>query len=140
MRFQAEGASPIVQGKVVTNPETVATAIRIGNPASWKLAEAARDESNGLIDSVTDEEILKAYKLMTSKEGVFSEPASNASIAGLLKLHEQGKLEPNQTVVAILTGNGLKDPDTAIDLLDSPITPLENDEQAIIDYIERALK
>lgn len=138
--FQAEGASPIVQGKVVTNPETVATAIRIGNPASWKLAEAARDESNGLIDSVTDEEILKAYKLMTSKEGVFSEPASNASIAGLLKLHEQGKLEPNKTVVAILTGNGLKDPDTAIDLLDSPITPLENDEQAIIDYIERALK
>ncbi|MCJ0916651.1 threonine synthase [Mammaliicoccus sciuri] len=138
--FQAEGASPIVQGKVVTNPETVATAIRIGNPASWKLAEAARDESNGLIDSVTDEEILKAYKLMTSKEGVFSEPASNASIAGLLKLHEQGKLEPNQTVVAILTGNGLKDPDTAIDLLDSPITLLENDEQAIIDYIERALK
>ncbi|MEB7403475.1 threonine synthase [Mammaliicoccus sciuri] len=138
--FQAEGASPIVQGKVVTNPETVATAIRIGNPASWKLAEAARDESNGLIDSVTDEEILKAYKLMTSKEGVFSEPASNASIAGLLKLHEQGKLEPNQTVVAILTGNGLKDPDTAIDLLDSPITPLENDEQSIIDYIERALK
>ena len=138
--FQAEGASPIVQGKVVTNPETVATAIRIGNPASWKLAEAARDESNGLIDSVTDEEILKAYKLMTSKEGVFSEPASNASIAGLLKLHEQGKLDPNQTVVAILTGNGLKDPDTAIDLLDSPITPLENDEQAIIDYIERALK
>lgn len=138
--FQAEGASPIVQGKVVTNPETVATAIRIGNPASWKLAEAARDESNGLIDSVTDEEILKAYKLMTSKEGVFSEPASNASIAGLLKLHEQGKLEPNQTVVAILTGNGLKDPDTAIDLLDSPITPLENDERAIIDYIERALQ
>ncbi|PTE32939.1 MULTISPECIES: threonine synthase [Mammaliicoccus] len=138
--FQAEGASPIVQGKVIKNPETVATAIRIGNPASWKLAEAARDESKGLIDSVTDDEILKTYKLMTSKEGVFSEPASNASIAGLLKLHEQGKLEPNQTVVAILTGNGLKDPDTAIDLLDSPITPLENDEQAIIDYIERALK
>ncbi|GAB1612520.1 MULTISPECIES: threonine synthase [Mammaliicoccus] len=138
--FQAEGASPIVQGKVVKNPETVATAIRIGNPASWKMAEEARDESNGLIDSVTDEEILKAYKLMTSKEGVFSEPASNASIAGLLKLHEQGKLKPNQTVVAILTGNGLKDPDTAIDLLDSPITPLENDEQSIIDYIESALR
>lgn len=138
--FQAEGASPIVQGKVVKNPETVATAIRIGNPASWKMAEEARDESNGLIDSVTDEEILKAYKLMTSKEGVFSEPASNASIAGLLKLHEQGKLKPNQTVVAILTGNGLKDPDTAIDLLASPITPLENDEQSIIDYIESALR
>ena len=138
--FQADGASPIVQGKVVKNPETVATAIRIGNPASWKMAEEARDESNGLIDSVTDEEILKAYKLMTSKEGVFSEPASNASIAGLLKLHEQGKLKPNQTVVAILTGNGLKDPDTAIDLLDSPITPLENDEQSIIDYIESALR
>lgn len=138
--FQAEGASPIVQGKVVEQPETIATAIRIGNPASWKLAEEARDESNGLIDSVTDDEILDAYQLMTRKEGVFSEPASNASIAGLLKLHEQGKLKPNQTVVAILTGNGLKDPDTAISLLDSPITPLENDEQAIVDYIERALQ
>lgn len=138
--FQAEGASPIVQGKVVEQPETIATAIRIGNPASWKLAEEARDESNGLIDSVTDDEILDAYQLMTRKEGVFSEPASNASIAGLLKLHEQGQLKPNQTVVAILTGNGLKDPDTAISLLDSPITPLENDEQAIVDYIERALQ
>lgn len=138
--FQAEGAAPIVKGKVVTNPETIATAIRIGNPASWKTAEEAKEESNGLIDSVTDDEILNAYQLMTSKEGVFSEPASNASIAGLLKLHEQGKLDANQTVVAILTGNGLKDPDTAISLLDSPITPLENDEQAIIEYIERALQ
>ena len=134
--FQAEGASPIVQGKVVKNPETVATAIRIGNPASWKMAEEARDESNGLIDSVTDEEILKAYKLMTSKEGVFSEPASNASIAGLLKLHEQGKLKPNQTVVAILTGNGLKDPDTAISLLDNPIKSLPNDKESIVKYIK----
>lgn len=85
--FQAEGASPIVQNKVIKNPETIATAIRIGNPASWDKATNALKESNGLIDSVTDDEILEAYQLMTTKEGVFSEPASNASIAGLIKLH-----------------------------------------------------
>ena len=90
--FQAEGASPIVQNKVIKNPETIATAIRIGNPASWKKATVALEESNGLIDSVTDDEILEAYQLMTSKEGVFSEPASNASIAGLIKLQRAGKL------------------------------------------------
>ncbi|WP_430523194.1 threonine synthase [Staphylococcus aureus] len=90
--FQAEGASPIVQNKVIKNPETIATAIRIGNPASWDKATNALKESNGLIDSVTDDEILEAYQLMTTKEGVFSEPASNASIAGLIKLHRQGKL------------------------------------------------
>ncbi|HHO5478658.1 TPA: threonine synthase [Staphylococcus aureus] len=137
--FQAEGASPIVQNKVIKNPETIATAIRIGNPASWDKATNALKESNGLIDSVTDDEILEAYQLMTTKEGVFSEPASNASIAGLIKLHRQGKLPQGKKVVAILTGNGLKDPDTAISLLDNPIKPLQNDKDSIIDYIKGAL-
>ncbi|MGV3243867.1 threonine synthase [Staphylococcus sp. 11261D007BR] len=138
--FQAEGASPIVQNKVVKNPETVATAIRIGNPASWKKAVQAIDESKGHIDSVTDEEILEAYQLMTSKEGIFSEPASNASIAGLIKMSKMGKLEKGQKVVAVLTGNGLKDPDTAISLLKNPIQPLPNDKDSIIQYIKDALK
>ncbi|HDR2072412.1 TPA: pyridoxal-phosphate dependent enzyme [Staphylococcus aureus] len=137
--FQAEGASPIVQNKVIKNPETIATAIRIGNPASWDKATNALKESNGLIDSVTDDEILEAYQLMTTKEGVFSEPASNASIAGLIKLHRQGKLPQGKKVVAILTGNGLKDPDPAISLLDNPIKPLPNDKDSIIDYIKGAL-
>lgn len=138
--FQAEGASPIVQNKIVKNPETVATAIRIGNPASWKKAVQAIDESKGHIDAVTDEEILEAYQLMTSKEGIFSEPASNASIAGLIKMSEIGKLEKGQKVVAVLTGNGLKDPDTAISLLKNPIQPLPNDKDSIIQYIKDALK
>ncbi len=115
--FEAEGAAPIVRGEVVTKPETVATAIRIGNPASWKLAEAARDESGGLIDWVSDQEILEAYQLLSSKEGVFVEPASAASVAGLRKLVSQGKLDlRNSRVVCVLTGNGLKDPDTAVKL------------------------
>mgnify|MGYP001106394697 FL=1 len=124
--FQAEGASPIVQNKVIKNPETVATAIRIGNPASWQKAINALNESNGLIDSVKDEEILEAYQMMATNEGIFSEPASNASIAGLIKLHRAGKLPKGKKVVAVLTGNGLKDPDTAISLLDNPIQPLQN--------------
>ena len=118
--FQAAGAAPIVQNEVVKNPETVATAIRIGNPASWDKATAALEESNGQIDSVTDEEILEAYQKLASTEGVFSEPASNASIAGLIKLHRAGQLPQGKRVVAVLTGNGLKDPDTAISLLDNP--------------------
>lgn len=134
--FQAAGAAPIVQNKVIKNPETVATAIRIGNPASWQKAVKALEESNGLIDSVTDDEILEAYQLMTTNEGVFSEPASNASIAGLIKLHRAGKLPKGKKVVAILTGNGLKDPDTAISLLDNPIQPLPNDKDSIIKYIK----
>ena len=137
--FQAEGASPIVQNKVIKNPETIATAIRIGNPASWKKATVALEESNGLIDSVTDDEILEAYQLMTSKEGVFSEPASNASIAGLIKLQRAGKLSKGKKVVAILTGNGLKDPDTAISVLDNPIQPLPNNKESIINYIKGTL-
>ena len=130
--FQAEGASPIVQNKVIKNPETIATEIRIGNPAICKKATVALEESNGLIDSVTDDEILEAYQLMTSKEGVFSEPASNASIAGLIKLQRAGKLSKGKKVVAILTGNGLKDPDTAISVLDNPIQPLPNNKDCLL--------
>ncbi len=113
MGFQAEGAAPIVRGHVVDKPETVATAIRIGNPASWQKAVAARDESGGVIDMISDEEILTAYHLLASKEGIFCEPASAASVAGLLKLTREGLDLSNKSVVCILTGNGLKDADTA---------------------------
>ncbi|MBI4944513.1 MAG: threonine synthase [Actinobacteria bacterium] len=112
--FQAAGAAPIVLGHPVDHPETIATAIRIGNPASWKQAEAARDESGGLIDSVTDEEILAAHRLLSSAEGVFVEPASAASVAGLLKAHTAGLLDRGQTVVCTVTGHGLKDPQWAL--------------------------
>jgi len=111
MGFQAEGAAPIVRNMIIEAPQTIATAIRIGNPASWKQAVAARDESGGIIDSVTDDEILAAYKLMAGKEGVFGEPASAAPLAGLLKMLKQGKSYKGKTIVCIVTGNGLKDPD-----------------------------
>jgi len=107
--FQAAGAAPIVNGAVVTNPETIATAIRIGNPASWQQAVDARDSSGGLIDSVTDEEILAAYRFVASKEGVFVEPSSAAGIAGLIKKQAQGKLPKGKKIVITVTGNGLKD-------------------------------
>ena len=107
--FQAAGSAPIVNGAVVTNPETIATAIRIGNPASWQQAVDARDSSGGLIDSVTDEEILAAYRLVASKEGVFVEPSSAAGIAGLIKKQAQGKLPKGKKIVITVTGNGLKD-------------------------------
>ncbi len=113
MGIQASGAAPIVLGHKVDNPETIATAIRIGNPASWKYAEAARDESKGTIDMVTDEEILSAYRLLAREEGVFAEPGSIASVAGLIKLKD--KIKEKSNVVCILTGNGLKDPTTAIE-------------------------
>ncbi|MFA5334202.1 MAG: threonine synthase [Candidatus Omnitrophota bacterium] len=126
MGFQAEGAAPIVKGRIVEKPETVATAIRIGNPASWAQAEAARDESRGTIDMVSDKEILEAYKLLASKDGVFAEPASAASVAGLIKLIDKGsfKKSPDKKVkiVCVLTGHGLKDPDRAISLLSKPKT------------------
>jgi len=112
--FQAEGAAPIVLGHLVKNPETVATAIRIGNPASWKQAEAAARDSGGSISIVTDQEILDAYKVIAAKEGIFCEPASAASVAGTLKLHKAGKIPEGSTIVCVLTGHGLKDPDTAI--------------------------
>jgi threonine synthase len=112
--FQAEGAAPIVRGEPVLNPETIATAIRVGNPASWRGAVAARDESNGLIDSVTDEQILHAYRLLPSTEGVFVEPGSASSVAGLLRTAEDGRLPKGSVVVCTVTGHGLKDPDTAL--------------------------
>lgn len=111
---QAAGAAPIVLNEIVENPETVATAIRIGNPASWNLALDALTESNGTILAATDEEILEAYQLLASTEGVFAEPASCASIAGIKKQVVNGSLKKGTTVVAVLTGNGLKDPETAI--------------------------
>ena len=113
MGFQAEGAAPIVRGHVIDKPETVATAIRIGNPASWQKAVAARDESGGVIDMVSDAKILAAYHFLASKEGIFCEPASAASVAGLLKLSRQGMDLSKNSVVCILTGSGLKDADTA---------------------------
>jgi threonine synthase len=112
--FQAAGSAPIVLGHPVDHPETVATAIRIGNPASWKQAVAARDESGGLIDSVTDDEILAAHRLLPAREGVFVEPASAASVAGLIKLHAAGSIDPGQTIVCTVTGHGLKDPQWAL--------------------------
>jgi threonine synthase len=112
--FQAAGAAPIVLGHPVDEPETVATAIRIGNPASWRQAEAARDESGGLIHAVTDEQILAAHRLVSSKEGVFVEPGSAASVAGLLASHEAGLVPAGARIVCTVTGHGLKDPQWAL--------------------------
>ncbi|MCQ4080398.1 threonine synthase [Streptomyces sp. RB6PN25] len=129
--FQASGAAPIVRGEPVRNPQTIATAIRIGNPASWSFAEAARDESGGLIEAVTDRQILSAYRLLASREGVFVEPASAASVAGLLKAAEEGKVDPGQRIVCTVTGNGLKDPDWAVAGAPQPITvPVDADAAA----------
>jgi threonine synthase len=112
--FQASGSAPIVRGEPVKSPQTIATAIRIGNPASWEQAERARDESGGFIDAVTDRQILSAYRLLASREGVFVEPASAASVAGLLKAADEGKVDRGQRIVCTVTGNGLKDPDWAV--------------------------
>ena len=124
--FQAAGAAPIVEGHVFEKPETLATAIRIGNPASWKQAEAARDESFGLIDKVTDDEIVDAYKLIANTAGVFAEPASAASVAGILKKAKEGYFpevsgEEKKDIVCVLTGHGLKDPDRAIKSVERPV-------------------
>ncbi len=127
--FQAAGAAPIVRGEVVPKPSTVATAIRIGNPASWQYALEARDDSGGLIDAVTDREILSAYRLLASQEGVFVEPASASGVAGLLKKSDAGLLDTGQTVVCTVTGHGLKDPDWAIAGAPQPVT-VENDAHA----------
>jgi threonine synthase len=120
--FQAAGAAPIVNGAVVENPSTIATAIRIGNPASWTKALAARDESGGRIDAVTDRAILAAYRLLARSEAVFVEPASAASVAGLLQVAAAGELEPGQRIVCTVTGNGLKDPEWAISGAPAPLT------------------
>jgi len=111
MGFQAEGAAPIVKGKIVERPKTLATAIRIGNPASWKGAVSARDQSGGVIDCVSDDEILAVYKFLARSEGVFGEPASAASVAGLIKMAKQGLKLSGKKVVCLITGTGLKDPD-----------------------------
>ena len=130
--FQAAGAAPLVLGARVTAPETIATAIRIGNPASWDFAIAARDDSGGLIDSVTDEQILAAYHLLAEKEGLFCEPSSAASVAGLLQAKQRGTLDPGQTVVCTLTGNGLKDPHWALEGAPDPIVvPVDADVAAV---------
>ena len=112
--FQADGAAPIVRGEPIEAPETVATAIRIGNPASWQQAVAARDESGGLIEAVSDEEILEAQRLIVRLEGVFCEPASAAGVAGVRRLAAERRIGSGETVVCVLTGHGLKDPDTAL--------------------------
>lgn len=119
--FQAAGAAPIVRGAPVAKPQTIATAIRIGNPASWQQAEAARDDSGGLIDMVTDRAILSAYRLLAAKEGVFVEPASAASVAGLIAKARAGDLDPGQRIVCTVTGNGLKDPEWAISGARQPV-------------------
>ena len=111
--FQAAGAAPIVEGHPIDHPETIATAIKIGNPATWAGAVAARDESRGSIDAVTDDEILAAYRSLAELEGVFCEPSSAASVAGVAKAAASGAIRADELVVAVLTGNGLKDPDTA---------------------------
>ena len=134
MGFQAEGAAPIVKGKVIDKPRTLATAIRIGNPASWKGAVAARDESGGLIDAVNDNEILAAYKVLARKEGVFGEPASAASVAGLIKMVKQGLNLSGKKVVCIITGTGLKDPNLPAKFAE-PFPELPAD----IKVVERAL-
>ena len=134
--FQAEGAAPLVSGEPVENPETIATAIRIGRPASWTGATAARDESGGFIESVSDKEILEAQRLTATKAGVFVEPASAASIAGLKKLADAKRLPPNAIIVCTLTGHGLKDPETATNACPKPVTvPATID--AIREVIER---
>jgi len=137
MGFQAEGAAPIVNGAPVEDPKTIATAIRIGNPASWKRAEQARDESGGTIDMVKDKEILEAYKMIARLEGLFCEPASATGVAGLKKSVDTGKLkvEKGEKVVCIITGHGLKDPDRAIQTSVTP-TSVEPDINLIVNQLQ----
>lgn len=131
--FQAEGAAPLVRGVIVDEPQTLATAIRIGNPASADLARTAVQESGGLFDMASDDEIMHAYNLV-AQEGIFCEPASATPVAGLLKLHAAGRLTPGQTVVAVLTGNGLKDPDAALRAVEAP-TAVEASMERVLESI-----
>ncbi len=135
--FQAEGASPLVRGEPFPNPETVATAIRIGNPASWDVAVAAYTDSNGGVWAVTDEEILEAYRTIASSEGIFAEPASAASIAGIMKLRREGKLSAGHTVVCVLTGHGLKDPNIAIKTVAAEPIVVQDTEEAVMGAIHQ---
>jgi len=120
--FQAAGAAPLVTGEPVRDPVTIASAIRIGNPASWQLAEAARSESGGMFGAVSDEQILATYRLLAAREGVFGEPASAAGVAGLLQACQDGQVRAGSVVVCTITGTGLKDPDTAMTALPEPVT------------------
>ena len=133
--FEADGAAAIVRNEVIENPETIATAIRIGNPASWDKAVEAAEASSGKIDAVTDEEIVDAYKLLAATEGIFAEPGSCASIAGVIKDVERGNIKQGEKVVAILTGNGLKDPNSAIDVAQIEPVVLPNDEDIVFNHI-----
>lgn len=135
--FEAEGAAALVKGEPIKNPETVATAIRIGNPASWDLAINAKNESGGHIDMVTDEEILSAYKKLASMEGIFCEPASAASLAGVIKMRQEGKIEGGQQVVCVLTGNGLKDPNIAMKSVGVEPVVVESTEEAVMRVIKQ---
>ena len=135
MGWQAEGAAPIVRGEVVDAPETVATAIRIGNPASWQLAIEASEESSGSIDSVTDEEILDAHRMLARTEGIFVEPASAAGIAGIVKSKARGEIPQGSTVVVTVTGHGLKDPAVAIENSAARSVVVEPDLESVLDSI-----
>ena len=135
MGWQAAGSAPIVDGHVIEYPETVATAIRIGNPASWQEAAAARDESGGSIGKVTDGEILAAYQLLAAKEGIFVEPASASSLAGVIKAQQAGLIPPHSILTATLTGNGLKDPDTAISVSAPLMKPVKPSLEAVLEAI-----
>jgi threonine synthase len=130
--FQAAGAAPIVRGEPIEKPETIATAIRIGNPATWKGAVAARDESRGSIDAVSDDEILAAYRSLAELEGVFCEPSSAASVAGVAKAAAAGSIAADELVVAVLTGNGLKDPDTAERIVAGRIVESDASEAGVV--------
>jgi threonine synthase len=136
--FEAEGSAAIVRGEPILNPETVATAIRIGNPASWDSAVRAANESNGQINFVSDEEILHAYRTIAAKEGVFAEPASAASIAGVMKLKKEGYFSGGESVVCVLTGHGLKDPNIAIKSVTSgdPLV-VKDSEEAVMEAIRQ---
>ncbi|MFC5650100.1 threonine synthase [Paenibacillus solisilvae] len=135
--FEAEGAMAIVKGEPIADPETIATAIRIGNPASWKTAVAAAEESEGQINYVTDEEILHAYKTIAAREGIFAEPASAASIAGVMKLKREGVFRGGETVVCVLTGHGLKDPNIAIKSVNAEPLVVEDTEAAVMEAIRK---
>jgi threonine synthase len=136
MGWQAAGAAPIVDNRVVEHPETVATAIRIGNPASWQQAVAAQQDSGGRIGKVSDEEILQAYQLIAAKEGIFVEPASASSLAGVIKAHQAGLIPQDSILTATLTGNGLKDPDTAISVSEKLMKPVKPSLEAVLEAIQ----
>ncbi len=135
MGFQARGAAPLVEGRPVATPETVASAIRIGNPASWQGAIDARDQSGGAIDAVTDGEIMDAYRLLSTGEGIFCEPASAASVAGVIKLHRQGIDLRDLRVVCVITGSGLKDPELAARYISTGVKEVSSD----LEEVEAAL-